>query len=274
MPAALESEEEIIMQRGHSSRTQLIPHRTHQQQNEAPQAVDSRAVMHKVDRHLVPWFFSLGILCYLDRTNLSFAALQLNKDLHLSCATYGLGAGIFFAGYALCQVPSNMALVRLGAPLWLGIIVVAWGLVATLFAFTTGAAMFLTLRFALGVAECGAFPGIWYHLSRFYSESELGPAYAKVATCTALAQVIGAPLAAAILSLDGLAGLRGWQWLFLMEGIPTIAFGIAVRLLLAPCPSKAKFLTPEERSWLQRRQDEGSSGGGGSGSQCSAVLSE
>ncbi|GAB4813303.1 hypothetical protein N2152v2_000349 [Parachlorella kessleri] len=222
---------------------------------ESQDTVCPAAVMRKVDRHLIPWFFALGIACYLDRTNLSFAALQLNEDLGLTCATYGLGAGIFFAGYALFQVPSNLALVRLGAPLWLGAIIVAWSGIAIAFAFTSGTGMFLLLRFALGVAECGAFPGMWYHLSRFYTESELGPAYSKVASCTVLAQVVGAPLAAGILAMDGAGGLRGWQWLFILEGVPTLALGIALGLCLAPSPAQARCLAPAERLWLQRRLD-------------------
>jgi len=192
----------------------------------------------------------------LDRTNLSFAAVQLSQDLGLSCANYGLGAGLFFLGYFTFQVPSNMILARVGAPMWLSITIIAWGLVAGSFAGLTGIAMFLSLRVALGVAECGTFPGMWLHLSKFYTPRELGPAYSSVATSTAIAQVIGAPLAAAILSLDGQLGLRGWQWLFLIEGGTTLIFGILLRLFLVPSPAKAKFLTPEERNWLQHRQDQ------------------
>ena len=128
-------------------------------------------------------------------------------------------------------------------------------------------------------AECSAFPGMWYHLSLFYSSRELGPAYAKVATCTALAQVIGAPLAAAILSLDGWLGLQGWQWLFILEGLPTIAFGVAFRHMLAATPSTAACLTSQERAWLQRRQALAASEGEGVGlkpgsGQLRAVLSK
>jgi MFS family permease len=256
------------------------------------------------------------VLCYLDRTNLSFAALELNRDLHLSCSTYGLGASLFFVSYALFQIPSTLACARLGAPTWLAANIVAWGLVAAMFSLANGVPAFLLLRFLLGATESAAFPGalprwrlclclrhrsllcvllpvtalawprlyvtllnlqtftpphpclpasactapspagMWYHLSTFYSESELGPAYAKVASCTALAQVVGAPLAAAILAMDGLGGLAGWQWLFLLEGCLTVAFGVVLRLALAPSPAKARMLTHPERAWLQQRQDD------------------
>jgi len=211
-------------------------------------------IKRKIDRHLIPWFFSLGIACYLDRTNLAFAAVQLSKDLGLSCATYGLGAGLFFLGYSF-QVPSNMMLARFGAPRWLSVTVIAWGCVAMAFSATNGTAMFLTLRVALGLAECGTFPGIWTHLSHFYTARELGAAYASVTTSTALAQVIGAPLAAFILSLDGALGFAGWQWLFLIEGLTTLIFGALLGVFLAPSPREAACLTTTEQEWLQRRQD-------------------
>lgn len=211
-------------------------------------------IKRKIDRHLIPWFFSLGVTCYLDRTNLAFAAVQLSKELGLSCATYGLGAGLFFLGYSF-QVPSNMMLARFGAPRWLSFTVIVWGCVAMAFSGTSGTVMFLTLRVALGLAECGTFPGIWAHLSHFYTARELGAAYASVTTSTALAQVIGAPLAAFILSLNGLLGFAGWQWLFLIEGLTTLIFGVLLRIFLAPSPREAACLTTSEQEWLQRRQD-------------------
>ncbi|KAI7845687.1 hypothetical protein COHA_000801 [Chlorella ohadii] len=217
--------------------------------------VHAAAVQRKLDRHLIPWLFSLGVLCYLDRTNLSFAALELNRDLSLSCATYGLGASLFFVSYAVFQMPSTVACARLGAPTWLGLNIIAWGLVAASFALATSVPVFLTLRFLLGTTEAAAFPGMYQHLSLFYNERQLGPAYAKVASCTALAQVVGAPIAAAILAMDGAGGLKGWQWLFLLEGAATVVFGMVLRLCLAPSPAKARMLSHEEREWLQQEQD-------------------
>lgn len=218
--------------------------------------VDTKRVIRRISRHLVALFFFLAIVCYLDRANLAFAASQLREDLHFSASTYGVGAGVFFIGYALFQIPSNLILVKVGAPLWLGCMLVLWGLVATLCAFITNAAQFMTLRFLLGIAECGAFPGMWYHLSLFLDAGELGVAYTGISTATALSQVIGGPLAAALLLLDGTFGLHGWQWLFICEGIPTVLFALVLKMCLAPTPATAQCLTPEERVWLQKRQHE------------------
>ena len=228
------------------------------------EAEDATKIMRKVTTHTIPWLFALGVVCYLDRTNLAFAAVQLSQDLQLSCAVYGLGAALFFVGYSF-QIPSMMACRHFGAPLWLSATVAVWGIVAMSFAAVKGKTMFLLLRVALGLAECGTFPGIWHHLSHFYSTDELGTAYATVATSTALAQVIGAPLAAGILSLDGFGGLRGWQWLFLSEGMITIAFAVFLRINLVEKPSKARFLNPTEREWLQNRQDNQPMTGGATG---------
>ncbi|KAL3157068.1 hypothetical protein ABBQ38_001315 [Trebouxia sp. C0009 RCD-2024] len=218
--------------------------------------VNPTQVLRKISRHLVLLFFVLALICYLDRANLAFAASQLREDLHFSASTYGVGAGIFFPGYALFQIPSNLILVKVGAPIWLSCMLTLWGIVATLSAFISSAAQFMTLRFLLGVAECGAFPGMWYHLSLFLDAGELGVAYTGITTASALSQVVGGPLAAALLLLDGACGLHGWQWLFLCEGMPTIFFAVILKVCLAPSPSTAKCLTPEERIWLQKRQDD------------------
>ena len=225
---------------------------------------EEKKIMRKVSRHTIPWLFALGVVCYLDRTNLAFAAVQLSQDLGFSCAIYGLGAALFFVGYSF-QIPSTMACRRFGAPAWLSGTVLVWGCVAMAFAGVTGTGMFLVLRVALGLAECGTFPGIWHHLSNFYSVDELGSAYATVATSTALAQVIGAPIAAGILSLDGFAGLKGWQWLFISEGLFTIVFACFLRIFLVEKPSKARFLTASEREWLQNRQNNQPTAGGATG---------
>ncbi len=158
--------------------------------------------------------------------------------------------------YCLFQIPSSLALARVGAPAWLGASVAAWGLVAASFALVETPRGFLLLRLALGAAESGAFPSIWAHLAKFYTPRELGSRYAAAASSTALAQVLGAPIAAALLALDRVFfGIRGWQLLFIVEGLATVAFAGAIYLSLARSPGSAEFLSPRERLWLQARQD-------------------
>ena len=152
-------------------------------------AVDGKALLAKLNSHLLCKFFALTILCYLDRTNLAFAAIQLNSSLGFTEHIYGVGASIFFVGYSICQIPSNLILVRVGAPRWLSVLIVSWGVVATAFAATQGKWSFYILRLLLGATESGNFPGMWYHLSTFYTEKEIGVAYSYVSAGTALSQV-------------------------------------------------------------------------------------
>ena len=183
----------------------------------------------RVDWKILPWVFSIGVLSYIDRTNLAFAAVELNRDLGFSCKTYGLGAGMFFVGYGLCQVPSVALFEQYGIP-WLALTVCVWGVVAGSFSFmlSTSPVIFLILRVLLGMCESGTFPIILSYLSHFYSPEALGTAYSVAATSTAVAQVIGSPLAAGILLLDGVLGLAGWQWLFIIEGFGAVVFGVVL----------------------------------------------
>ena len=211
-----------------------------------PPTPDTRA-------QILPVHFTLAMCCYIDRTNLAFAALEMNGDLGFSARTYGLGAGIFFVSYTFCQIPSNMAIARLGAPLWLGAILAVWGVLASLMATVSSEGSFLALRLLLGAAEAGTFPGIWYHLAQFYPAKYVGEAYTQVATVTALSAVVGGPLAAALMQLDGAAGLRGWQWLFVLEGVPTALMSVVVFLFLPRSPEHARWLSPDEGRALRRR---------------------
>ncbi|BDA50069.1 Putative tartrate transporter [Coccomyxa sp. Obi] len=213
----------------------------------------ARNVLRKLDKFLLWKFFVLTVLCYLDRTNLAFAALQLNSSLHLTGTEYGIGSGIFFLGYTLFQIPSNLALMRFGARKWLGFLVVIWGIVAALFTTLKSVPQFYVLRFLLGAAESGTLPGMWYHLSLFYSENELTASWSWVLVGIALSQVIGGPIAAGFLAMDGIGELKGWQWLFLIEGALTVVMGIYVAFTLADLPSNANFLNEEERIWLHQR---------------------
>ncbi len=177
-------------------------------------------------RRLIPFLFLLYVVAYLDRVNVGFAALDMNRDLGFSAAVYGLGSGIFFVSYTLLEVPSNLMLARVGARVWIARIMLTWGLVSVGMAFVHNATTFYLLRFLLGAAEAGFFPGIIYYLTQWFPARERARAVALFMTGTAIAGVIGGPMSSALLLLDGTWGLHGWQWLFVIEGIPA--------LLLAP----------------------------------------
>jgi ACS family tartrate transporter-like MFS transporter len=207
----------------------------------------------RVSRRLIPFLFLLYILNFLDRVNVGFAALEMNRDLGFGPAVYGLGAGIFFLGYCLFEVPSNLVLYRTGARIWIARIMVTWGLAASAMMFVRTPASFYTLRFLLGVAEAGFFPGIIFYLTYWYPARERARAYAWFLAAIPVCGVIGGPISGALLGLDGRMGLQGWQWLFLLEGIPSVLVGIAVLRLLPDRPSDARWLPEPEREWLVAR---------------------
>lgn len=210
----------------------------------------------KVTRRLVPFLFVLYVVCFLDRVNVGFASLQMNRDLGLSAAAYGFGAGIFFIGYALFEVPSNIILARVGARIWIARIAITWGLLSSAMMFVEGPRSFYALRFLLGVAEAGFFPGIIYYLGNWFPAAARARAISWFMTAIPISAVIGGPLSGALLGLNGWQGLAGWQWLFLIEGIPSVILGIAVLWFLTERPADAKWLTPEERTWLEASLDE------------------
>ena len=211
------------------------------------------AALGKARRRLIPFLFVLYVVSYLDRINVGFAALQMNRELGLSASVYGLGAGVFFIAYVLFEVPSNLALDRVGVRIWIARIMITWGLVSSAMMLVRGPASFYALRFLLGAAEAGFFPGIILYLTRWFPAEERAHAVAWFMTATALAGVVGAPLSGALLALDGVRGLAGWQWLFLLEGIPAVALGVAVPFYLPERPADARWLTPRERAWLTDR---------------------
>ena len=211
--------------------------------------------MRRVGRRLLPFLFLLYVVCFIDRTNVSFAALQMNRDLGLSAAVYGLGAGVFFLGYALFEVPSNLILARVGARRWIGRIAVTWGLLAMGMMFVQGPRSFYALRFLLGVAEAGYFPGIIYYLSLWFPEKHLARATSKLMIGIPLASAIGGPLSGLLLGLDGTLGLAGWQWLFLVEGFPAVVLGIITFRYLTDGVDRAGWLDEPERAWLGARLD-------------------
>jgi ACS family tartrate transporter-like MFS transporter len=214
---------------------------------------DGSAAVARVSRRLIPFLFLLYILNFLDRVNVGFAALEMNRDLGFGPAVYGFGAGIFFIGYCLFEVPSNLVLYRTGARLWIARIMVTWGLAASAMMLVRTPWSFYLLRFLLGVAEAGFFPGIIFYLTYWYPARERARAYAWFLAAIPVCGVIGGPISGALLGLDGRLGLQGWQWLFLLEGIPSVLVGIAVLWLLPDRPGDARWLPAAERAWLEER---------------------
>jgi MFS transporter, ACS family, tartrate transporter len=213
----------------------------------------ARTTMRRVSLRLLPFLFLLYICNFLDRTNVAIAALQMNRDLRFSASAYGFGAGIFFLGYALFDVPSNLVLARVGARYWIARIMITWGLVATAMMFVRTPIQFYALRFLLGVAEAGFAPGIVYYLSGWFPAAQRARALSRFLTAIPISAAIGNPVSAWLLGLDGVRGLAGWQWLFLLEGIPSVLLGFSVLALLADRPAGARWLSVEQRDWLTAR---------------------
>jgi MFS transporter, ACS family, tartrate transporter len=213
----------------------------------------ARATMWRVTLRLLPFVFALFVCNIIDRTNVAIAALQMNHDLGLSATAYGFGAGIFFAGYVFCEVPSNLFLARFGARRWIARIMISWGLIASAMMFVRTPLQFYLLRFLLGVAEAGFFPGIIYYLSLWFPSRMRGVAMARFMIAMPLAGAIGNPLGGWLLGLDGRGGLHGWQWLFFLEGIPAVLLGFATLAVLTDQPEDARWLSGEQRDWLTER---------------------
>jgi ACS family tartrate transporter-like MFS transporter len=208
----------------------------------------------RIVRHLIPFLMLCYFAAYLDRVNVGFAALTMNADLGLSAELFGFGAGIFFAGYFLFEVPSNLLLERYGARRWIARIMVTWGVLAAGMAFVTGPWSFCAMRFLLGVAEAGFFPGIILYLTYWFTAAERARWIGLFMTAIPLSSVIGGPVSGWILDhMDGAYGLAGWQWLFLIEGLPSVAIGFACLVCLSDGPAHAPWLDPEERDALLGR---------------------
>jgi len=210
---------------------------------------DAAPVLAKTRRRLIPFLFLLYIVAYLDRINVGFAALQMNQALGFSPTIYGFGAGIFFLSYVLFEIPSNVILSRVGARIWIARIMISWGLVSSAMMFVQGVTGFYTLRFLLGMAEAGFFPGIIYYLTRWFPIRERARTIAAFMTATLIAGVIGGPVSGALLSFHGF-GLAGWQWLFLLEGLPAVVLGLFVLKFLTERPEEAMWLSDAERATL------------------------
>jgi ACS family tartrate transporter-like MFS transporter len=210
-----------------------------------------RVVLGKVARRLLPFLFLLYVVNILDRVNVGFARLQMLDDLHLDEDVYALGAGIFYVGYLAFEVPSNLILSRVGARRWLARIMVSWGLITCAMMAVTGPWGFYALRVLLGVAEAGFFPGVILYLTYWFPARERARAVAFFMAASPLTGALGSPLSGAIMQhLDSVGGLRGWQWLFLLEGAPAVLLGFVVLRYLTDRPEQADWLTPDERALL------------------------
>jgi len=223
-----------------------------------PSESSGEAVIHRLLWRLLPFLFLLYVVAYLDRINVGFAALQMKSQLRFSDAVYGAGAGIFFLGYFLFQVPSNMAMQKFGARRWIALLMILWGGISASMMFVGSVKSFYIMRFLLGAAEAGFFPGVIYYLRNWFPAAVRARALALFIMAGPISGVIGGPLSGALLGLHRRGGLAGWQWLFLLEGIPAIVLGFVAYLLLTDRPEKARWLSAGDLAWLTSalRRDE------------------
>jgi len=194
-------------------------------------------------------------LAMIDRINISFASLRMNSDLHFSATVYGLGAGLFFIGYAFCEVPSNLLLLRFGPRRWLARIMLTWGLLAAAMMFVRTPFQFYALRLLLGMAEAGYFPGVVYYLTLWFPASMRARAVSRFYIALPLSFVVMGSIAGLLMGLDGRLGLAGWQWLFLVEGLPAAFYSFVILRMLPDCPEKAAWLSAEEKNWIKNQLD-------------------
>lgn len=206
------------------------------------------AVIKKAFIRLMPILLLSYVLAYLDRVNISFAALTMREDLGLTAQFFGMGAGLFFLGYFIFEIPSNLFLTKVGARRWISRIMITWGAISACMAFVTGDVSFITMRFLLGAAEAGFFPGIILYLTFWFPKDYRSRIIAVFMLSIPLSLAVGAPISTALLGFDGMLGLHGWQWLFIIEGIPTVLVGIIFLILMPDSPKDAKWLTDSEKN--------------------------
>jgi len=210
-----------------------------------------RRTIVKVSWRLLPLVVLAYLVAYIDRTNVAFAALTMNKDLGISPYLYGLGAGIFFLGYALFEVPSNMVLEKVGARMWIARIMITWGIVSGLMATATGPVSFLSLRFALGVAEAGFFPGMILYFTYWYPAEFRGRVISTLFIAVPVANAVASVVSGAIMEMDGVLGLKGWQWVFILEAIPAVVLAFVVLRYMTDRPAVAEWLDADQKEWLE-----------------------
>src|ERR1700678_3403214 len=213
--------------------------------------LEQRAIR-KITWRLIPFLMLLYFVAFLDRINIGFAALTMNKDVGLTPQMFGLGSGIFFLGYFVFEVPSTVILHKVGARFWIGRVMFTWGLVSIAMAFTRGPISFYLFRFLLGLAEAGFFPGIILYLSYWFPPNHRSTVTAMFMAAAPAAGLIGSPISGALMQLNGLLNLRGWQWLFIAEGLPALVLGLISFRFLSDRPADAGWLTAAERNWLSQ----------------------
>ena len=214
--------------------------------------VDEEKVFAKMIRRIVPFLFTCYVVSYLDRVNVGFAALTMNKDIGLTPTAFGVGAGLFFFGYFIAEIPSNLIMMRVGARLWIARIMITWGIVSALTAFITGPVQFAVARFLLGIGEAGFVPGVFLYISMWFPASVRARATSLFLLGIPVANIIGSPISGTLITLEGF-GLKGWQWLLILEALPAVVLGIACLFILTDQPDQARWLTAPERSWLVAR---------------------
>ena len=215
-----------------------------------------RVTMRRVAWRLVPFICLLYFIAFIDRVNIGFAALTMNKDLGFSSSVFGFGAGIFFFGYFLFEVPSNIVLDKVGARLWIARVMITWGMLSGGFAFIEGEKSFYALRFLLGAADAGFFPGIILYLTYWFPARYRAGVVSLFMAAAPVSVLIGSPLSGALLAMEGVLGLHGWQWMFIIEAIPAVILGVVVLFYMTDRPEKAKWLAEDQRTWLVAEMNE------------------
>ena len=209
--------------------------------------------MRRVTLRIIPFLMLCYFIAFVDRVNAGFAALQMNHDLGLSAAEFGLGGGLFYISYVICEVPSNLAMARVGARIWIARIMISWGIVAACMALVVGPFSFYAVRLLLGAAEAGFFPGVILYLTYWFPTEYRGRIVALFMVAIPLSSFLGSPISAALLQLNGIAGFHGWQWMFVLEAFPAVILGIVAFFFLADGPAEAGWLTEPQRQWLTGR---------------------
>ena len=211
---------------------------------------------------IVPFIMLLYFIAYIDRVNIGFASLQMKGDLGFTASILGFGAGIFFWGYFLFEVPSNIVLHKVGARVWIARVMVTWGVISGAMAFVSGPTSFYVMRFLLGAAEAGFFPGIILYLSYWFPARHRASVTAFFMAAAPISTALGSPISAALLEMDGVMGMHGWQWMFVLEAIPALILGVVVFFYMTDKPEKAKWLKDDERAWLIKAMNEEAAGKG------------